>query len=842
MNKVLSAAVLSFTLFSSQISVGELSFQPEDITEFWITPETPSTLTWKVIVSSATTQPAKAEPDKYVIRDYGDNVVASGQATAAKDGKIMASLSLPTGYYSLEFASTKQRFGIVSIDPFTGKKDSFFCIDTALSWLVGKTNTAPSREGLIRVLARSGVAMARERLGWNETLQPELDKWNWEGDNDYDTIRKCYAKNGVPLLELFHTSPAHVGKAVGAGPFRLPQDMLKVASSWKQMGTHWQSSWGALEVWNELDGAFFSGNAPADQYAPLVKTIAYTFDHEGIKTPMVGGVVAYGWDEGYLDLAQRNGVLDNIDAWSVHTYGHNSSLKIQNFMEVYRKAFKKYNKISMPIWDTESGFAWTAKGPMPPADQDAACAMEITMKGIECLSCGMARYFPFVFPFYAEEICNYSMTDKAGTPLRSIAAYAWAIKTLSNRTYLGDWRCKNASVTRARVFGDKDDVVLVLFTGNILPIANVSDEKTNKPAQMVQIPLPDCNVEIRGIDGRRLTLGKNKEVPVPDGLAYVFMKRKDIDKYLDTQTQAMELYKIGRLPAPVRKAPSPIVLQFRPDATQFYEADVKGYVPVASAPEKLPFPVDVTNLSKEPCEVHLNLQAKTGQVGHEQVLTVPALKTVRVEWQIPWTRKMSQSPNSYDLKLGGSSSDGTAVDPVFLRFRGRPSLESWLGLFSKRQKLPITNMGSWHPSAIAGATMNMSSPDANTWQLDVNFNKAIDRWVYPRFDLPDNLNLTRFKGIVFEGRCRAGALAVRTVLWERQADGGEITFMTGNILNSDDQWHPVFVPFTGSDFGASGVDPNNKLKLNQVKVMSFGMNSGAAENTLQIRNVWLVGD
>lgn len=87
-----------------------------------------------------------------------------------------------------------------------------------------------------------------------------------------------------------------------------------------------------------------------------------------------------------------------------------------------------------------------------------------------------------------------------------------------------------------------------------------------------------------------------------------------------------------------------------------------------------------------------------------------------------------------------------------------------------------------------------------------------------------------------------GNLSLRTVLWEPQDDGGEITFMTGNILGSDNQWHPVFVPFANTDFGASGVDPNNKLRLARVRYMSFGMNSGAMENTLMIRNAWLVGD
>jgi hypothetical protein len=64
--------------------------------------------------------------------------------------------------------------------------------------------------------------------------------------------------------------------------------------------------------------------------------------------------------------------------------------------------------------------------------------------------------------------------------------------------------------------------------------------------------------------------------------------------------------------------------------------------------------------------------------------------------------------------------------------------------------------------------------------------------------------------------------------------------MTGNILNSDNQWHPVFVPFSGSSFGASAVDPNNKLRRDRVKTISFGMNSGASENTLEIRNALLV--
>ena len=60
------------------------------------------------------------------------------------------------------------------------------------------------------------------------------------------------------------------------------------------------------------------------------------------------------------------------------------------------------------------------------------------MKGVEARACGVARYFPFVLPYYDENNNNFGMTDRRGSPMLSLAAYAQMIRVLGQDSYLGD--------------------------------------------------------------------------------------------------------------------------------------------------------------------------------------------------------------------------------------------------------------------------------------------------------------------------------------------------------------------------------------------------------------------
>jgi len=310
--------------------------RPIDPAGFYVSPGRRATLRWKADGLAPGATPA------YVIRDYAGKPVGSGQAAVADAGLVEASVQLPRGYYDVEFAALKQRFGVVSLPARRARPDPFFCIDSAMSWLVRSDEV---REGLTKALRRCGIAMSRERLSWG-AIHPAAGKWDWQAPQHFEQVRLLHARHGVAVLEMFHHATPWSGE-VG----KYPDDLVASAASWRQIARRWRPTWGALEVWNEPD-IFFGGDLPADQYASLVKVFPQAFARERIDVPLVGGVLAH-CNERFMDNAAANGLLECIDAFSFHTYGR--ALQMEDLIGRYRRWLRANGRASMPLWITECG-------------------------------------------------------------------------------------------------------------------------------------------------------------------------------------------------------------------------------------------------------------------------------------------------------------------------------------------------------------------------------------------------------------------------------------------------------------------------------------------------------
>ena len=565
-------------------AVTAADLRPAGADGFFVTPNQPAVLRWSVESGEL------VAPLDYTIRDYWGNPVASGQAKPSAAKTVEATVKLAQGFYDLELPATKQRFGLVSLPAHPPKRDPFFSIDSALSWLVqdGKV-----REGLIKVLRRSGVAMSRERLAWSQ-INPAQQTWNWQGSNRYDAIRRLYADQSVEILEMFHDAPGWPGR-VG----KYPEDLVATAQAWRQVVARWHSTWGGLEVWNEPD-IFFGANLPADQYVPLVKMMAYVLDQERIDLPLVGGVFAH-CNRVFLETAADNGMLDCVDAVSFHTYGQ--APQMEALIGDYRSWLRAHDREAMPLWITECGRPWKRGPDRPPTDQDALSALDVTMKAVEARAGGIARYFAFVYPFFEENDNNFGMMGRRATPLRSMAAYARLVSLLAHKRYLGDLRCDDAAVQRARLFGDARETVAVLYTARPDPNAKV------------KLGLPALRAE--GIDGRHLESAPDGTLPIPDGLTYVWLDPQKLGDRLQTDTPAMRLWRIAQQDPqagtpPQRPAPSPLVPRFDADA-KVMESKTDGYHLVAKTPDqplvgaRLPLRVRVFNLSAQTYDLTLEL-------------------------------------------------------------------------------------------------------------------------------------------------------------------------------------------------------------------------------------------
>jgi len=571
---------------------------------------------------------AAADPIAYRIADYSGKLSAQGELRRIAPGQWEIALRSEQGFLEFELPKSGQRFGVVSLPEWKGDPDPFFAIDGALSWL---ERDASRREELILTARRSGIAMVRERLSW-AVINSNQKQWDWEGRTGYETIRRFYRSSGVPILEMAHDSPSWLGR-VG----KYPRDLVGAAASWGEIARRWNSGWGGLEVWNEPD-IFFGGNLPADQYVAVAKALSYSLSQAGIQTPLVGGVMALP-DRDFRENCGRSGLLDRVDAFSFHSYDR--AIDIESLVMGYRNWLRNYGHGTMPLWLTECGRPWKRGTDRPPIDQDQTSALDITMKGIESEACGIARYFPFVYPFFEENTSNFGMMDKHLTPLRSLASYAQLIRVLAKHRYLGDLRHSAPALLRARLFGDDKEVVAVLYTG--------------KPDTSAAVALGLPVVRIEGIDGRRLLLGDDGSIPIPDGLSYLWINGAVASSRLIADTAAGRMrptpagveargarspialrFQPTSVGVEARGAPSPIVLRFQLDDSRFHPSS-RGYLVKDVPVGKVRLGFEIWNLADRTYPLELGLSFDSaGKNTSEPVRSVEVgpRSSASVEWTV----------------------------------------------------------------------------------------------------------------------------------------------------------------------------------------------------------------
>jgi len=803
--------ILTLMLWSHAVSAATL--RPVAAEAFFVEPDEPAKLRWRV-ESGALDGPVRA-----VVHDYQDRPVATVPAQVTSEGDLEVTVKLPAGFYEVEIAAGG-RFGVVSLAAYEGARDPFFSVDAAMSWLVDENKT---RESLMRVLQRTGVAMSRERLNWAEINAVE-GEWDWESPARYETIRSAYAQQGVDVLEMFHgTTPW--GGSVG----QYPDDLVGTARAWGQIGHRWRSIWDAMEVWNEPDWIYL-GNLPADQYVALVKTIAYAFAREGIDVPLVGGVFAHNYRP-FLDSAARNGLLDCVDVVSFHT--HDPAPGTDVLIESYRSWLAAHGREAMPLWLTESGRPWTRGPDRPPTHQGAECALDVTMKAVESRACGVARYFAGIYPFYEEGGANYGMMGRHATPLRSMAAYARLVRLLAHKRYLGDLSpgSKDAPDRRARVFGDDRETVAVLYTGR------------RDPGAKWKLGLAVERAE--GIDGRVIEVPEGGAVPVPDGLVYVWLAPEKLGDRLQTDTSAARLSRIGRENPPRRKPPSPIVLryQFVADAV---EAKPEGYRVKAVSSGKTSLTVRVFNLAEEPRELKLEARLEHGGASspasrakrpERRVAHVPGESFVDVGWGIDLGAAFAASGLA-SVEVLASDRASRHVASLTIDLSDQATLQQVLERYRRRVRLSISDLSQWAANVVGHGKMTMAVVPEGTWRLSARFGEG-ERWVHPFFQLSDDLDVSRFSAIVVRGRSRQAA-TVRVFLWEGDRGVGYMT--PGSVIQADGKWHTAVIRFADLVCGVTAPDENHRLDLDQVARISIGFNTEAAENTLEISDAYVLAE
>ncbi|MGL6195522.1 MAG: hypothetical protein ACRC2T_11950 [Thermoguttaceae bacterium] len=805
---------------------------PCDVSEFYVVPEKSSIIHWE------TKTPLTNEQLAFVISDVNGQTVSRGIAKIDAK-KLNAEVQLPKGYWEITFESIGNRFGIVSLEKASEPFDNFFAIDGALSWLVTGDKL---REDIIKSVKRSGIGMVRERFRLQD-IAPADGEFNWSPPTHDDLLRQTYKKHGIEVLEMSHDTPDWMGK-VGT----YPKNLKNYADAWKHIASQWQGTWGAVEVWNEPD-IFFGGDLPADQYVPLVKTLAYRFQKDNVTKPLVGGVVA-NYNKEWHKTAADNKLLDYIDVYSFHTYDRAPNM--ENIAKQYRYWLRDNGYANMPLWLTECGRPWKKGVDRPPVEQDLESVTDIVMKGVESKCCGIDRYFPFVLPYYEENDNNFGMLDKKGTPLRSMAGYSQMVKALAHLDYVGDLKPEafaiegsdSPQVVRARVFSGKNKEtphVIVLYTGNMTPSKLTMKFPIRKAESVTGEPV------------------STESLQITNGLTYFFA---DVPKeMIDMQTDANELLNYTKEPF-VRKHKKivPFVMTFDFDKLK---ANSAGYIVDAEEEAKN------NNVLRIPLVKHDLSDSKRGVINH--LIDVAISPSSLAEYatvfkQIQFACKNSTNKINF-VSIPDKSEqtnrnefivilpdDMVETEKILLDFTAvteppqtsshPPFVGDTLNI-CLMQEATFKNLLAWNPDntriqnnpadwlkgCSANGVLKIDAGENTSVIFDCNFTEG-DKWCYPKFMIPNDLQLKDCKGVIIRGRA-TGETTPSFFLFEKGTEAGYLT--PKPLFPADGKWHAVKILFSDLQHcSATPMDKNGKLDIEEVECVSAGFNTKSEKGTLEI--------
>ncbi len=817
------------------------SWLPDNITQFWVEPDRPAMFTFT----------AQADPNAENKQDVKDEVQFTVKTTdgvqfttgvAKLDGdKLSVETTLPQGYFELELPATEQTFGVASQPAFIPndallasdakgrtdlrQRDDFFGIDSASTWLVSDDK---AREELIANAKRMGIATYRERVSWRR-LEPKEGQFEYNGDNNAEKVRLAAQKYDMPILELFHNATDWTG-TIGA----YPADLLKTATSWGEVASRWNKSWNSFEVWNEPDISF-SGNIPADQYVPVLKSVAQELKRKNIQTPIVGGIIA-SFNDPFMDLMAENGGIDACDIFSFHTYCR--AFEMEDVSMRYLNWLRKYKSLGKPVWITECGRPWKKGTNRPNGEADLESAIDIVQKGVAARALGIDAYFPFVYVYYEENDNNFGMSDRNNAPLRSAAGYARCIYLLSGKSCLGSLAIDG--VERSYVFGDAEEQIAVLYV------------RSRQPGR--KIVLPGVPLYVERVTGERLSLDENNAVDFSDGMLYVAYSTP-YNVLVTTEPTRVDLMREQRAydreqSGVVPRCNSDVVARFDFDPN-VVEANSGGYMLKDSDATTLTGKISVYNFSDVEKTLPVTgtimilrswYERLPNDISYPNQIVVPSRGKVELEFTVSLE---GATPFNHP-KLTFTFGEDCVLSLPLSR---RATEANFKSMVEATAAVPFNDVTRWFKNSSSCKKLEFLQEcmDQGNWGFEIDFNEG-DRWAYPIFVIPQEqgedgkvylidgdrkFDMSQFKGVAFKYTATSsspeGVVRVFTYTGDRQG----YYFSASGIGKTDGEEHFVIVPFDSlslSGNAGNGFDPKF------ITGISVGANSRGDEMRIEVKD------
>ncbi len=820
--------------------IGALSWVPSDVSQFWVEPDKPALLEFDVKKDETVESGSRSDSVRFVVRTTDGEMLKEGEGEIVGE-RLAIRTTLPQGYFELELPESNQAFGVASQPPFCPSdailassakerndlrlRDDFFGIDAASTWLVQDDKT---REALIRNARRIGVATYRERLSWGR-VEPQENVFDYNGDRNSETVRAAALKYDMPVLELFHSAPDWAGH-VGT----YPEDLIKTANSWGAIGKRWGRYWNSIEVWNEPDISF-SGNLPADQYAPVLKTVAQELARKGITTPVVGGIIATFRDN-FMDSFADNGGLDACDIFSFHTYCR--APEMESVCLRYHNWLVKNHAEWKPVWITECGRPWKKGTERPNREADLESAIDIVEKGVVAKAMGYDSYFPFVYVFYEENDNNFGMSDKNSAPLRSIAGYARMIYLLSGKDCIGNWKVDGSDA--AWLFVDREN-------GEQIAVVYASERKKGRV-----VKLPCKPVFAERVTGEHVGSSDSNELDFSDGLLFVKLpydfkaelnQSTEVDQARLLRVQAREKHGVDA------RRNDDVVMRFDYDK-EVVSATNGGYSLLDPEIKELQGRLSVFNFSNESKTLPVSAEAIVNKSGSSEkidvfsnvpdAVAVPARGRATIPFTIDLSKVSPFFPPTLVFKAGSDAYLSFELSRGFTEENFHDNVEEAV-------RIDISDQRAWQKSCSSNGSIEfhdgIATEQNKGWGFTVKYADDNDKWAYPLFTLPrvdgklkptsdsdKTYDLNEFSGVAF---CVKGS---------SNADGGVLRFFTysekgtyyytsSGFARADGKERFIVIPFKSIDAYGGVPDP---FSPDNILRISIGGNSKGSEMKIEV--------
>lgn len=590
-----------------------------------------------------------------------ENTTGTTNTASAADERSFSVPGLPAGYYSARPAGAAKGFGLVVLPDFEGEVDPFFGVDAFLSWTPGGREAAPE---ILALLRRFGVGALRDRLLWDK-LQAGPDDYTFD-NQQYAALRRLYAETGTDLLDVHHSSPAWMHPDIP----RFPEDLTAAHAFWTALAGAWRGRWPAVEGWNEPEGGF-GGNLPADQAVPGIKAMRHALAAASPET-LLGGLAFTSLSPAsrYHRNCAENGLLDQLDFVSFHTYGEPGALA--GLAREYRAWLAEHGRADLPLWLTEAGrAAWQGGGD---AAENRRIGDDLARQAAEARALGLARFFVFAWYDLKEGGKRFGLLDENRAPRAQAAAWFQQVRQLSGKRFIGDLKGDLPAGLSVRVFDasperPRPDELLVA----VLQRDGASGGADSNAAMRWRPDFPFRRA--LGMDGRALP---DDLSGADDGIVYLEVERAALAGRLDA----------AAVPAPaapaIRRVPGPIALFPQPDFTALATiGPLEGYGVNPGA--EVPIRLTVFNFSAEPRALEISVSGDASPSstpkGATRSLVVPAKDKAVLSYAFSApadaaavaATAMATDENaprvSFLAREAGSPPDAPALDRAALFFR-----------------------------------------------------------------------------------------------------------------------------------------------------------------------------